>query len=380
MLPLFLKSKKQKKSVLYLAAFFPENAGYHWRVEKWAEILKLEGYDVHVFSVFSKNEFYKHYNYNQTSFLIKFLRKRFWQVVKSRNYDTIIVRRELLLFNDYGNLFLEKLLLKWSPNAILDFDDDIAAAKGQPKEILKLSAKVLLENGDKFNQTLQIYKRFIVASNYLKSRVLKLNKSCAESDVCVIPTCVDYNKYPRKNYLNRNGNIVFGWIGGDHNYPLLIPIFEILNELSNDFQFSFVLIGGNKMNYPTNFPIQFFEWSLEHEVEFLKKIDIGIMPLIDDSESWGKGGFKLIQYMGLGIVSVAAPIGINKEIIIDHVNSFFAHRNEEWLTIFKEILKGNCDFNDLGEKARIAIDKQFTFSANKDKYQSFIGNYENYMG
>ena len=34
-----LPTKKSKSGILFLAAFFEGNAGFHWRVKKWSEIL-----------------------------------------------------------------------------------------------------------------------------------------------------------------------------------------------------------------------------------------------------------------------------------------------------------------------------------------------------
>ena len=106
----FLARRNKNKSVLYLAAFFPGNAGYHWRVKKWTEELEKEGFTVNIASPLNELDFKNLLAQDHQQFLIKSLKRRFWQVVHSRKYETVIVRRELLIFNDYGNLFLEKLL------------------------------------------------------------------------------------------------------------------------------------------------------------------------------------------------------------------------------------------------------------------------------
>lgn len=173
------KVSKQKNTILYFSAFFPDNAGYHWRVKKWAEILEKEGYSVDVVCAINKEEFYDLLNKDHPRFLRTYLKRRFWQIVRSRECETVIVRRELLLYNDYGNLFLEKLLLKIHPNAILDFDDDISAAKNQPRKVTNLYGRLLQEHGNKFNESLRIYQRFIVVSDYLKNKVLFENNGHA---------------------------------------------------------------------------------------------------------------------------------------------------------------------------------------------------------
>ena len=370
----FLARRNKNKSVLYLAAFFPGNAGYHWRVKKWTEELEKEGFTVNIASPLNELDFKNLLAQDHQQFLIKSLKRRFWQVVHSRKYETVIVRRELLIFNDYGNLFLEKLLLKIHPNAILDFDDDLSAAKKQPKKITSFFGRLMRENGNKFNESLQLYRRFIVASDYLKNRVLDQNKFVSDSAINVIPTCVDYDRVTPKEYVNNEKLITFGWIGGDYNYPLLEPVFNVLDELAEHYSFRFLVIGGKPIERATKFTLNFVPWSLETEISDLQKIDVGVMPLIDDEEARGKGGFKLLQYMGLGIASVASPITINKEIIDDRKNSFLAKDSDEWRQIFVEILENKIDITEVGAQARKQITSQYTFAANREKYIRFINS------
>src|SRR5690554_6354118 len=365
------KVTKSKKSILYFSAFFADNAGYHWRVKKWAEELEKQVYTVSNVYAVNKEEFYGLLKDNHTKLLRLRLKRRIWQVVNSRKYETVIVRRELLLFNDYGNLVLEKLLLIVHAHAILAFDDDIAAAKNQPKQITNTYACLLQEHGNKFNESLRLYKRFIVVSNYLKERVLIENKNIKEEDILIIPTCVDYNKYQPKQYPANPAKITFGWIGGTGNYPLLDILIPIFNHLSNDFDFELNVIGGEPYVRNTNFQLNFIPWSLETEVEELLKTDIGLMLLDQSIRAKGKGGFKLIPYMGLGIVSVASAVTINKEIVDDKENSFLVHSDEEWEVILKEILANNVDLQKMGDKAYEKIKDKYTFSSNSKKYANF---------
>lgn len=370
---LLLNKKAKPDSILYLAAFFPENAGYHWRVQKWSETLMEEGYNVEIVHALNKDEFYMLKENNFPLFLIRFLRRRFRQVVHSRNFETVIVRRELLLFNDYGNLFLEKLLLKIHPDAILDFDDDIAAAKGQPREIRNIYARLIRENGDKFNQSLRFYNRFIVASNYLKSQLLNLSPDLDHEAVLVMPTCVDYNKYPQKKYSLSDNIVSFGWIGGEHNYPLLESLLPILERVADTAEIELLVISGKPFKYEENLNVHFIPWSLETELENLYQVDIGLMPLSQLDVDKGKSGFKLIQYMGLGIVSIASAITINKEIVNDKVNGFLVH-DDDWEKVIRSVLWQKKNFEMIGSSAKATIDTQFTFQSNKSEYVKFVTN------
>lgn len=366
--------QKTPNSILFLENFPIENSGYQYRAKKWANLLNNKGINCEVLTILeSKTEFDNALkNEPFSKFMLQAIKIRYQQCLYAKKFETVIVRRELLFQNDYGNLFMEKFLLKIHPNVILDFDDDISAAKNQPKKITNFYGKLLLEDGDKFNNTLKLYNRFIVASNYLKQKVLAENPNILEENILVIPTCVDYNQYQIKKYPQKIEQIVFGWIGGDHNYFLLDSLLPVLNKLAKDYDFKLIVIGGKKYEPNVNFEIEFITWTLATEVENLYKIDIGLMPLNDDARSRGKGGFKLIQYMGLGIVSVANAVTINKEIVDDKVNSFLVYSDEEWEEVFKEIFANNVDLQKMGGKAYEKVKNEYSFSGNKERYINFI--------
>lgn len=364
--------QKQIKNILYLPAFFEQNAGYNWRVSKWKEQLLDKGYSVDIQPATTSSEFYLRTE-NSSKFLIKYLKRRFKQVRTASKYDCVIVRRELLIYNDYGDLFLDKLLLKLNNNVILDFDDDIAAAKNQPKQINNLFGKLLLEHGNKFNETLTLYSKFMVASNYLKNKVLTENNKVKEENIQVIPTCVDYDKYDPKIYPSQltNAKFTLGWIGGDHNYHELRRIIPQLNKAyKNNFQL--LVIGGDKFSDKNAvFPIIFKKWSLSSEIKDLYDIDIGLMPLKETAITKGKGAFKLIQYMGLGIIGLVSPVTINREIIDDGVNGFLVE-NDDWNTAITQTLEAKNNFQKIGSNARKTIFNKYSYNANFKTYMALI--------
>lgn len=100
------------------------------------------------------------------------------------------------------------------------------------------------------------------------------------------------------------------------------------------------------------------------------------MPLNDDAKSKGKGGFKLIQYMGLGIVSVASAITINTEIVEDGHNSFLVNSNEEWYEKLRTILERKIDFKSISIMARKQIMENYSFKANQKKYIEFVSKHQ----
>jgi glycosyltransferase involved in cell wall biosynthesis len=120
-----------------------------------------------------------------------------------------------------------------------------------------------------------------------------------------------------------------------------------------------VLIGSENTSSMGAFPHVARPWKLEDEIEAIEQFDIGIMPLPDDEYSQGKCGFKLLQYMALGIPSVASPIGVNRKIISHGINGFTASTPDEWFTAISALIV-NCGLRkSIGIKARETVESGF---------------------
>lgn len=375
-LPIFISKKSAKDGILFLENFPIENAGYQYRAKKWVDIFNNENLNAEVVTLFEdKNDFEQQFkNDDVTLFFIKSIRKRFKQCLYARKFHAVVVRRELLMFNDYGNLFMDKFLLKIHQNVILDFDDDIAALKQQPREIKSFYGKILQENGNKFNDFLRLYKRFIVGSKYLKERVLQENKTISEHNILIIPTCVDYDTFAPKEYNSKNNEIVFGWIGGNHNLHYLKMLIEPLNKIFEEQKIKLVVSAGKiYTNDKAKFSIENKKWSLATEKDIIRSFDIGLMPIEDNSVGKGKCGFKLLQYMGLGVVSIATNVSINSEIIEHGKNSFLVNNdNSNWYEILKFAINQKTYFSKIGNLAKQTVKERYSFTSNKDKIIKYL--------
>ncbi|MBP7477334.1 MAG: glycosyltransferase, partial [Chitinophagales bacterium] len=360
--------------ILYIENFPVENAGYQNRAYKWKHILFERGYTARVDTIYEdKNDFDSIYQskWNMHRFFIISMHRKLISILSSFQFETVVVRREVLLFNDYGKLFYQKLLNSIHPNVVLDFDDNISASKNEPREIKSLFGIVMQESGSKFLDSIKLHKRFIVGSSYLKDFVLKNASHVKECDVCIIPTCVDYQKYYYKQYFEKD-RIALGWIGGVGNLSLLKTLIPILDKVSKNFPIKLIVISGKEIKADVNFEIVNVPWDLKTEIDEMYKIDVGLMPIENDEVSKGKCGFKLIQYMGLGIVSIASGVTVNNEIIHDGVDSFTVKPGEDWQVVIEKCLSRRSEFQEIGKKAKETIQQRYTFEANLDKYVQFL--------
>lgn len=360
-----------RNRIVYLAAFFPENAGYHYRTFLWAVDLRRRGADVKIRSAFRTKAHFDRVLREERVVQLHtvFLFSRLWHCLSALAYGTVIVRRELLLFNDYGGLFLDRFLLALHPNVILDIDDDISAAKKEPRPI-SLYGRVLLESPRKFGDSLRLYSRFIAGSAYLEAFIRARNP--APEHIVVIPTCVDYLRHSAKTYSSKQETVDFGWIGGDYNYYLLDILMPHLERLAAKYEIRLRVISGAEYRPAAGFEIVNVPWSLAGEVDELRKVDVGLMPLYDTPVERGKCGFKLLQYMGLGIVSVASAITINQEIVDDGIDGFLVRDEDEWESVLESVIRRREEWPGIGEAARRKVAEAYTFEANAERYASFL--------
>ncbi|MFY9607539.1 MAG: glycosyltransferase family 4 protein [Blastocatellia bacterium] len=371
MLPFMHRVFGLRNRVLYLETFFPQNAGYHYRTQKWVDILNDNGFEACVRYVLSEKTFVRFVKEARVIlFQSTYLFRRIWHSLVALSFNCVIVRRELLQFNDYGDLFLDKFLLAMHPNVILDFDDDISAAKREPREITPFG-RLMFENPAKFSGSLSLYQRFIVGTSYLRDLLRNKRPRLSDESVITIPTGVDYDQYPAKVYDPESEYINFGWIGSAANHYVLDIVTPVLCQVSKRHKVRFVLITSD-YDLDADFEVIHVPWSLETEIESLYRIDIGLMPLYDNAEERGKCGFKLIQYMGLGIVSIASAVTVNSEIVDDGENGFLVYRESDWLRVIEDVLSRRSEFPRIGAAARKKIQSKFSFEANQQQYLDFI--------
>ncbi len=368
---------KRKTSVFYLEVFGPESAGNKYRSRKWVEVLRENNFKAKSVYVFEHREYLQLTSHKSSMpfFFIAFLWFRFLHILGSAFYDIVIVRRELLQFNDYGNLFFEKFLSSVHDKRILDFDDDITAAKNEPRQI-SLFGKLLLESPRKFSASLKYYTAFLPGSRYLKDLLTEWRPEINDSQILILPTCVDYEKYAPKNYAVINQQPVIGWVGASGNLKSLMTVIPALNNLSRKYNFRLLVICDHPLEIGANFPIEFIRWNQKYEVEQILLIDIGIMPLANSKTQKGKCGFKLIQYMGCGVVSMATALTANNDIIDDCENGFLIPPDADWTTYFEKIFYLKDQYMEIGNKAIKKIKSAYSFNSQTKNLVGFLNQIE----
>lgn len=272
--------------------------------------------------------------------------------------DIVFVHREGA---PLGPPFFEWLIAKlYRKKIILDFDDAIWIAP--------TTQNILLKTLRAYWKTRSLCKwsyKIVGGNDYLCNYAKKYN-----AHVIKIPTCVDTINV--HNTLKDQGTdkVVIGWTGSHSTMPYLDLFMPVYRRLYKQYDIEFVIISNQEPIY--NDPgIRFIKWQEATEVQDLLNINIGIMPLTNDPWSEGKCGFKLIQYMALGIPAVASPVGVN-QIIIEPNNGFLCQSEEEWYSAIVQLIKSSSLRTRIGASGRKKIQEEYCIHTNRTKFISLF--------
>jgi len=237
---------------------------------------------------------------------------------------------------------------------IYDFDDAIMYRSSSSKNPYSLSRRI------KFAYMMRRVDFVIAGNQFLKSEVLPYN-----SYVEVIPTSIDLSRYSStKRYSRQKGPIVVGWLGSSSTLKYLknlMPTLERLYQRYPHFQLKIVC---DQFLDSVIVPVIKQKWSAETEEADLKSFDIGVMPLSDDLWSRGKCGLKILQYFSVGVPTVCAPVGVNRDIVQDKVNGFWARDDKQWQDRLLTLIQKEELRREMGLVGRKTVENLYTVEVN----------------
>jgi glycosyltransferase involved in cell wall biosynthesis len=282
----------------------------------------------------------------------------------ARQADVVLLQRVLLP----APLFM--LLRRAARRLVFDFDDAIDLGEdGRPRNAAQR----------RLTRTLQQVDTAVAASPYLAERL-----RTARPAMTVIPSPVDCDRY---RYRDRSatprtpesGPPVVGWIGSASTTRYLEPVVPLLRRLAAEGCCRVSLVGARldlqtaaqvaqaaqaaQSDQAAQIAQAGFEthpWSYDTELAALAAFDVGIMPLSDDGWARGKAGYKLLQYMALGLPAVASPVGVNAEIIRDGETGTLATTSDEWERALRFQLGDAAWRREAGRAARAVVERDYS--------------------
>jgi len=284
--------------------------------------------------------------------------RRFQLLFKLGKYDHIFIHREA---SHLGPPVFEFLIAKvFRKKIIYDFDDAIwlpnFSEANRWIHYIKMYQKV---------NYIMRWSTVISAGNaYLADYARKQNPLAR---IVVNPTTIDTEHYHNQVKDQHTPKLVIGWTGTHTTLRYLHQIVPILQKLEKEYDFDFLVIS----NQPPDISLKslvYLKWKKETEIEDLLRMNIGLMPLVEDAWSNGKCGFKALQYMALGIPAIISPIGVNTKIVDDTINGFLCSTPAEWENALLNLLQ-NPDLRvQMGKEARKKIVDSYSVLSNTSNF------------
>ncbi len=339
----------------YLYGFTP---GQRSSVELWERPLKKAGINFH-YSAFEtdrlRNIFYKpgHFVSKAIEMTRGYIR-RIQDMNDLDRYDAVLIYREAALI---GPAFFEKWIARKGKPIIYQLDDPLYV----PYKSSFNGYYSYLKCFGKVADICRISSAVIVNSSHHYDYVRQFN-----SNVSVIPSLVDTDYYRFEPNNQSTDEICIGWSGSPSTADNLQVISEALQKLSKKKRYKLHLIGSSNFNLP-NISYSSQVWKSETEVEDLRKIQIGLVPL--PNTEWNKRKFfqKVAQYMALGIPPVCTPLGSNPEVVEHGVTGFLAESQDEWIEYIEKLALDSSLRLKMGQNAAKVAQEKYSLDAYSDK-------------
>src|SRR5690606_12704749 len=149
------------------------------------------------------------------------------------------------------------------------------------------------------------------------------------------------------------------------NFPYLRAVLpDVLQALSR--------ISGGRLHIVSNAPLNDYidhpiviqsQWSAASELQSLQSFDVGLMPLPDTPSTRGKCGFKILQYLSVGVPVIASNVGANTEIMSGCEAGHLLRKGEEWGPAIASLASSSIMRSQMGRNGRRRVETTYSVRA-----------------
>jgi len=355
------------KKVLFVCPY-PENVAPSQRLkfEQYYNHFREAGFEVDT-SSFISNSFWK-IIYTKGNFIGKAVHtilgylRRVADLFRLREYDVVYVH---LWVTPFGLPVFEWIYKKVSKRLVYDIDDMVYLKNIKNRAHPFVS---LIKGTKKPIYLMKHADHVVTCTPYLDEFVRKYNQQTTD-----ISSTINTNLYrPKENYSIKE-KFVIGWSGSHSTSRYLHLLDDVFKDLAKQIDFKLVVMGDTSFELD-GVDVEVLPWKEEYEVEVISRFDVGLYPLPDEQWVFGKSGLKALQYMALGIPTVATAIGTIFRIIKNGENGFLVKSDAEWKSAILALRNSQDLREQTGRKAVTTVHQLYSVEANKQKYIDIINS------
>lgn len=259
-------------------------------------------------------------------------------------YDVVLNQKCIFKIN------LEKKILRASRKLIFDFDDAIWTRHGKNYDFFT-RLRVL----NRLHYWLSYADMVIPANRYLAEYAHKYN-----DNITVLPMALDLSDWAPSQRRNKTENsqqpIYIGWAGAPVNLKYLEmidgPLSKILSKYPNT---KLRVFSGQRPELSFDFEYVPFKDGLEPD--FVRSLDIGLLPMNEDEFAKGKSPIKAIQYLSCEVPVVGNIYGATSEILNDQ-NSISV-RSNDWESAISKLIENPEKRISFGKAGRKHVEENY---------------------
>lgn len=299
----------------------------------------------------------------------RFLEKAFWvgvgylrrirDLLRLPFYDGAYV---FLWVTPYGPPFFEWLLTLTARRFVFDIDDLVFLGHSSDAN----RGVAFLKGRRKPTYLMGKADHVIVCTPYLDEVARRYNPHTTD-----ISSTIDTEAYRPVEPGASRGRLTLGWSGSHSTAPYLHLLDEVLRAVAREVEVRLKVIGDATFDVE-GVDVDAQAWHLETEVADLQEIDIGLYPLPDEEWVLGKSGLKALQYMALGIPTVATDLGAARRIIVDGENGLLVADAAAWTEALLRLARDEALRRRLGTAGRETVVERFSVKANRQAYRDVL--------
>lgn len=351
-----------KRKVLLLCPY-PEGVapGQRLKYEQYFSYLRSQGFEITVSPFFSRTAWDVLYQrgrfFSKARAVAAGYLRRLRDLARAPFYDGVYVFLHAVPFGGPG---FEWVFRRCARRMIYDIDDLVYL--GATSRVNRLAS--VLKSPRKYSFLMKNADHVITCTPYLDAHVRKFNERTTD-----ISSTIRTDDYRPVNRYSNERPLVIGWSGSHSTVPYLRILERVLQRLARTDNFTLKVIGTGAFSIE-GVKVKPLPWREDTEVQELQEIDIGLYPLPDEEWVLGKSGLKALQYMALGIPTVATAIGANFRVIEHGVSGLLVSSELEWEDSLRRLLRDAGLRRRLGEAARERVVEKYSVTANQPVYLS----------
>ena len=336
-----------------------------FRFEQYVDFLAEHGFRTQFSSVLHPDEYgivYGPGREGRKAVIVgRSLLRRVGDLARASSFDIVVVQREVI---PLGTALFESAFRRAGARLVFDFDDAIWLPNASEAN----RGLARLKRPGKTSTIISLADMVFAGNAYLREYARQFSPR-----VKLVPTTIDTELYRERAAPVDRERICVGWSGSITSiqyFRLVIPVLRRLRQRFGDRVY-FKVIGDPDFR-SKDLDIQGIPWNPATEIDDLRELDIGIMPLPDDEWAKGKCGLKGLQYMALGTPTVMSPVGVNTEIIDDGRNGFLAASADDWFARLSQLVESPSLRQELGRAGRERVVESYSVNSQRWRYLEYL--------